>query len=194
MSTKVVISEPLRTAIGTFGGTLQDVPAVELGVTVVKEILNRTGVEATQIDEFIMGNILGAGQGQNPARQVALGAGLDYDTPSYTLNRVCASGVQSVANAAQAIKAGDADLAIAGGIENMNLAPFLLPKARYGYRMALEAKDTVLDGMVYDGLWDIFNNYHMGITAENLADQYNISREDQDKFAIDSQGKAKKSN
>ena len=192
MSTKVVISEPLRTAIGTFGGTLQDVPAVELGVTVVKEILNRTGVEATQIDEFIMGNILGAGQGQNPARQVALGAGLDYDTPSYTLNRVCASGVQSVANAAQAIKAGDADLAIAGGIENMNLAPFLLPKARYGYRMALEAKDTVLDGMVYDGLWDIFNNYHMGITAENLADQYNISREDQDKFAIDSQGKAKK--
>ena len=192
MSTKVVISEPLRTAIGTFGGTLQDVPAVELGVTVVKEILDRTGVEATQIDEFIMGNILGAGQGQNPARQVALGAGLDYDTPSYTLNRVCASGVQSVANAAQAIKAGDADLAIAGGIENMNLAPFLLPKARYGYRMALEAKDTVLDGMVYDGLWDIFNNYHMGITAENLADQYNISREDQDKFAIDSQGKAKK--
>ena len=117
MSTKVVISEPLRTAIGTFGGTLQDVPAVELGVTVVKEILNRTGVEATQIDEFIMGNILGAGQGQNPARQVALGAGLDYDTPSYTLNRVCASGVQSVANAAQAIKAGDADLAIAGGID-----------------------------------------------------------------------------
>ena len=192
MSTKVVISEPLRTAIGTFGGTLQDVPAVELGVTVVKEILNRTGVEATQIDEFIMGNILGAGQGQNPARQVALGAGRDYDTPSYTLNRVCASGVQSVANAAQAIKAGDADLAIAGGIENMNIAPFLLPKARYGYRMALEAKDTVLDGMVYDGLWDIFNNYHMGITAENLADQYNISREDQDKFAIDSQGKAKK--
>ena len=189
---KVVISEPLRTAIGTFGGALQDVSAVNLGITVVKEILKRTGIESTQIDECVMGNILGAGQGQNPARQVALGAGLDYDTPSYTLNRVCASGVQSVANAAKAIKAGDADVVLAGGIENMNLAPFLLPKARYGYRMALEASDSVLDGMVYDGLWDIFNNYHMGMTAENLAEKYNISREDQDKFAIDSQGKAKK--
>ena len=166
MSTKVVISEPLRTAIGTFGGALQDVSAVKLGVTVVKEILNRTGIEPTQIDECIMGNILGAGQGQNPARQVALGAGLDYDTPSYSLNRVCASGVQSVANAAMAIKAGDAECVLAGGIENMNLAPFILPKARYGYRMALEASDQVLDGMVYDGLWDIFNNYHMGMTAE----------------------------
>ena len=192
MSTKVVISEPLRTAIGTFGGTLQDTSAVELGVTVVKEILSRTGVDPTQIDEVITGNILGAGQGQNPSRQVALGSGLDNDTPAYSLNRVCASGVQSVANAAQAIKAGDAGVVLAGGIENMNLAPFIMPKARYGYRMALEAKDTVLDGMVYDGLWDIFNNYHMGMTAENLAEKYNISREEQDKFAIESQGKAKK--
>jgi len=192
MSTRVVISEPLRTAIGTFGGTLQDVPAVKLGVVVVKEILQRTEVEPTQIDECIMGNILGAGQGQNPARQVALGAGLDYDTPSYTLNRVCASGVQSVANATQAIKAGDSDLVIAGGIENMNLAPFLLPKARYGYRMAMNAKDEILDGMVYDGLWDIFNDYHMGITAENLAEKYKITREEQDQFAVESQGKAKK--
>ena len=146
----------------------QDVSAVKLGVTVVKEILNRTGIEPTQIDECIMGNILGAGQGQNPARQVALGAGLDYDTPSYSLNRVCASGVQSVATAAMAIKAGVAECVLAGGIENMNLAPFILPKARYGYRMALEASDQVLDGMVYDGLWDIFNNYHMGMTAEIL--------------------------
>ena len=192
MSTKVVISEPLRTAIGTFGGTLQDTSAVELGVTVVKEILSRTGVDPTQIDEVITGNILGAGQGQNPSRQVALGSGLDNDTPAYSLNRVCASGVQSVANAAQAIKAGDAGVVLAGGIENMNLAPFIMPKARYGYRMALEAKDTVLDGMVYDGLWDIFHNYHMGMTAENLAEKYNISREEQDKFAIESQGKAKK--
>ena len=192
MSTKVVISEPLRTAIGTFGGTLQDTSAVELGVTVVKEILSRTGVDPTQIDEVITGNILGAGQGQNPSRQVALGSGLDNDTRAYSLNRVCASGVQSVANAAQAIKAGDAGVVLAGGIENMNLAPFIMPKARYGYRMALEAKDTVLDGMVYDGLWDIFNNYHMGMTAENLAEKYNISREEQDKFAIESQGKAKK--
>lgn len=192
MSTKVVLSEPLRTAIGTFGGTLQDTPAVELGVTVVKEILSRTGIDPTHIDEVVTGNILGAGQGQNPSRQVALGAGLDYDTPAYSLNRVCASGVQSIANAAQAIKAGDAGVVLAGGIENMNLAPFIMPKARYGYRMALEAKDTVLDGMVYDGLWDIFNNYHMGMTAENLAEKYNISREEQDKFAIESQGKAKK--
>ena len=192
MSTKVVISEPLRTAIGTFGGTLQDVPAVELGITVVKEILERNEIDPTQVDECIMGNILGAGQGQNPARQVALGAGLDYDTPSYTLNRVCASGVQSVANATQAIKAGDSDLVIAGGIENMNLAPFLLPKARYGYKMAINAKDEILDGMVHDGLWDIFNDYHMGITAENLAEKYKITREQQDQFAIESQGKAKK--
>ena len=192
MSTKVVLSEPLRTAIGTFGGTLQDTPAVELGVTVVKEILSRTGIDPTHIDEVVTGNILGAGQGQNPSRQVALGAGLDYDTPAYSLNRVCASGVQSIAKAAQAIKAGDAGVVLAGGIENMNLAPFIMPKARYGYRMALEAKDTVLDGMVYDGLWDIFNNYHMGMTAENLAEKYNISREEQDKFAIESQGKAKK--
>ena len=115
MSTKVVISEPLRTAIGTFGGALQDVSAVKLGITVVKEILKRTGIEPTQIDECIMGNILGAGQGQNPARQVALGAGLDYDTPSYSLNRVCASGVQSVANAAMAIKAGDAECVLLVG-------------------------------------------------------------------------------
>ncbi len=192
MSTKVVISEPLRTAIGTFGGTLQDVTAVDLGITVVKEILERNEIDPTQVDECIMGNILGAGQGQNPARQVALGAGLDYDTPSYTLNRVCASGVQSVANATQAIKAGDSDLVIAGGIENMNLAPFLLPKARYGYKMAINAKDEILDGMVHDGLWDIFNDYHMGITAENLAEKYKITREQQDQFAIESQGKAKK--
>ncbi len=192
MSTKVVLSEPLRTAIGTFGGTLQDTTAVELGVTVVKEILKRTGIGPTQIDEVVTGNILGAGQGQNPSRQVALGAGLDFDTPAYSLNRVCASGVQSIANAAQSIKAGDAGVVLAGGIENMNLAPFIMPKARYGYRMALEARDTVLDGMVYDGLWDIFNNYHMGMTAENLAEKYNISREEQDKFAIESQGKAKK--
>ena len=192
MSTKVVISEPLRTAIGTFGGTLQDVSAVDLGITVVKEILERNEIDPTQVDECIMGNILGAGQGQNPARQVALGAGLDYDTPSYTLNRVCASGVQSVANATQAIKAGDSDLVIAGGIENMNLAPFLLPKARYGYKMAINAKDEILDGMVHDGLWDIFNDYHMGITAENLAEKYKITREQQDQFAIESQGKAKK--
>ncbi len=187
---KVVICEPLRTAIGAFGGTLKDYPATTLGSTVVKEILNRTEIDPKQIDDCIMGNILTAGQGMNPSRQVALGAGLDVQTPAFTINRVCGSGLQSVALASQAIKAGDAELIIAGGIENMSAAPFYLSKARYGYRMAMP-KDEIVDGMVYDGLWDIFNNYHMGVTAENLAEVYNISKEEQDEFAYKSQMKAK---
>ncbi|GIW48483.1 MAG: acetyl-CoA acetyltransferase [Deltaproteobacteria bacterium] len=187
---KVVICEPLRTAIGTFGGSLKDFPAPTLGAIVVKEILNRTGIDPKLVDDCIMGNILSAGQGMNPSRQVALNAGLSIETPAYTINRVCGSGLQSIALAAQAIKAGDAELIIAGGIENMSAAPFYLPKARYGYRMAMP-KDEIVDGMVYDGLWDIFNNYHMGVTAENLAEIYNISREEQDEFAYKSQMKAK---
>lgn len=187
---KVVICEPLRTAIGAFGGTLKDIPAVTLGAAVVKEIVDRTGIDPSVIDDCIMGNILGAGQGMNPSRQVALQAGLKVETPAFTINRVCGSGVQSIALAAQAIKAGDADVIIAGGIENMSAAPFYLPKARYGYRMAMP-KDEITDGMVYDGLWDIFNDYHMGVTAENLVEQYNISKEEQDKFAFKSQQKAK---
>jgi len=187
---KVMICEPLRTAIGAFGGTLKDIPATDLGAVVVKEILERTKIDPKEIDDCIMGNILGAGQGMNPSRQVAIKSGLNIETPAFTINRVCGSGVQSVVLAAQAIKAGDADLVLSGGIENMSMAPFYLMKARYGYRMAMP-NDKVTDGMVYDGLWDIFNNYHMGVTAENLAEQYNLSKEEQDMFAYKSQMKTK---
>ena len=187
---RVVISEPLRTAIGAFGGILKDTPAPKLGSTVVKEILERTGIDPKEIEDCIMGNILSAGQGMNTSRQVALDAGLPTETPAFTINRVCGSGVQSVALAAQAIKAGDADAIIAGGTENMNQAPFYLQKARYGYRMGMP-KEEIVDGMVYDGLWDIFNDYHMGVTAENLAEAYNLSKEEQDEFAYKSQMKCK---
>ncbi len=187
---KVYISEPVRTAIGAFGGTLKDTPAPKLGATVVKEILDRTGIDPKEIDDCIMGNILSAGQGMNTSRQIALEAGLPVETPAFTINRVCGSGVQSIALAAQAIKAGDADAIIAGGTENMNQAPFYLNKARYGYRMGMP-KEEILDGMVYDGLWDIFNDYHMGVTAENLAEAYNLSKEEQDEFAYKSQMKCK---
>ncbi|MEQ9617772.1 MAG: acetyl-CoA C-acetyltransferase [Deltaproteobacteria bacterium] len=187
---KVVISEPLRTAIGAFGGTLKDTSPTQLGSTVVKEILDRTGVDPKEIDDCIMGNILSAGQGMNISRQVALGAGLPIETPALTVNRVCGSGIQTIVLGAQAIKAGDADAIIAGGTENMNQAPFYLQKARYGYRMGMP-KDEIVDGMVYDGLWDIFNDYHMGVTAENLAEAYNISKEEQDEFAYKSQMKCK---
>ncbi len=187
---KVVLTEPLRTAIGAFGGTIKDIPATELGSTVVKSILDKTGIDPKEVDDCIMGNILSAGQGMNPSRQVALGAGLKVETPAFTINRVCGSGLQTIALAAQAIKAGDADAVIAGGIENMSKAPFYLQKARYGYRMAMP-KDEIVDGMVYDGLWDIFNDYHMGVTAENLAESYNITKEEQDEFAYNSQMKCK---
>ncbi len=187
---KVVISQPVRTAIGGFGGTLKDVPAVDLGVRVVNEILGKTGVEPNEFDDCIMGNVLSAGLGQNPSRQVAVKSGLGADTPGVTINRVCGSGLQSVALAAQAIKAGDAGMIMAGGIENMSQAPFYLTKARYGYRMAMP-KDELVDGMVNDGLWDIFNDYHMGVTAENLAESYNLSKEAQDEFAYKSQMKTK---
>ncbi len=187
---KVVLCNPLRTAIGTFGGTLKDTSAVDLGITVVKEILNQSSLDPKNIDDCIMGNILGAGLGQNPSRQIAINSGLPVETPALTLNRLCGSGLQSVIFAAQAIKAGDADCIVAGGIENMSQAPFYLKKARWGYKMAMP-KEEIIDGMVYDGLWDIFGDYHMGITAENLAEQYNISRERQDEFAYNSQMKTK---
>lgn len=187
---KVVICEPLRTAIGSFGGTLKDTSTAKLGSTVVKEILNRTGINPKEIDDCIMGNILSAGQGMNISRQVAIESGLPVETPAFTINRACGSGIQTVAIAAQAIKARDADAIIAGGVENMNLAPYYLTKARYGYRMGVP-KDEIVDGMVFDGLWDIFNDYHMGVTAENLAEKYDISREEQDEFAFNSQSKCK---
>ncbi len=187
---KVVLSEPLRTAIGTFGGTLKDVSAVDLGTTVVKEIINRTSVPPEQIDDCVMGNILGAGLGQNPARQVSINSGLRVETPAITINRVCGSGLQSVVSAAQAIKSSDCECVVAGGMENMSAAPFYLRKARWGYKMSTPS-DELVDGMLCDALWDAFNDYHMGVTAENLAEKYEISRERQDEFAYSSQMKAK---
>ena len=187
---KIVLSEPLRTAIGTFGGTLKDVSAVDLGTTVVKEIMNRTSVPPQQIDDCVMGNILGAGLGQNPARQVSINSGLRVETPAITINRVCGSGLQSVVSAAQAIKSGDCECVVAGGMENMSSAPFYLRKARWGYKMSTPS-DELVDGMLCDALWDVFNDYHMGVTAENLAEKYEISRERQDEFAYSSQMKAK---
>src|SRR5919205_3302573 len=180
--TEIVISTPLRTAIGTFGGSLKDVPAVDLGTTVATEVLNRSGLDPEQVDEVIVGNCLMAGQGMNPARQVGINSGVPETVPAMTINRMCASGLQAIYSAAQEIALGEADVVLAGGIENMDQAPFLMPKGRYGYRMGMpDAK--ILDHMVYDGLWDVFNDYHMGTTAENVAERYNISREDCDAYA-----------
>lgn len=187
---KTVLCSPLRTAVGAFGGALKDVSAVELGTAVVREILSKTAVSPQEIDDCVMGNVLGAGLGQNPARQVAMGAGLGVETPAVTVNRLCGSGLQSVAMAAHAVKSGDCGCVIAGGTENMSASPFYLRKARWGYRMS-SPSDEIVDGMVYDALWDVFNDCHMGITAENLAEKYEISRPEQDAFAYRSQMKAR---
>lgn len=187
---KTVLCSPLRTAVGAFGGALRDVSAVELGTAVVREILSKTAVSPQEIDDCVMGNILGAGLGQNPARQVAMGAGLGVETPAVTVNRLCGSGLQSVAMAAHAVKSGDCGCVVAGGTENMSAAPFYLRKARWGYKMS-SPSDEIVDGMVYDALWDVFNDCHMGITAENLAEKYEISRSEQDAFAYRSQMKAR---
>src|SRR5512132_980386 len=178
----IVVSTPLRTAIGTFGGALKDVPATDLGATVGKAVVERSGIDPARINQVIVGNILSAGQGMNPGRQVGVKSGVPVEAPGLTLNRMCGSGLQAIGNAAQEIALGDADVVLAGGIENMDQAPFLLPKGRYGYRMGLpDAK--ILDHMVNDGLWDAFNDYHMGITAENVAERYGITREDCDAYA-----------
>jgi acetyl-CoA C-acetyltransferase len=181
--TDVVVSTPLRTAIGTFGGTLKDTPAVELGATVARAVLARSGVGADQVDQVVVGNVLQAGQGMNPGRQVALKAGLPPSVPGMTINRVCGSGLQAIVSASQQVALGESEVVLAGGIENMDQAPFLLPKARYGYRMGMPKQD-MLDGMVYDGLWDIFNNYHMGMTAENVAEKYGVSRDEADEYSF----------
>ncbi|CAN5149811.1 acetyl-CoA C-acetyltransferase [soil metagenome] len=189
---EIVISAPLRTGIGTFGGALKDTPATELGATVGREVLSRAGIEGEQVDQVIVGNILSAGQGMNPGRQVGMKAGLPVETPGMTLNRMCGSGLQAIISAAQEVALGDAEVVMAGGIENMDAAPFLLPKGRYGYRMGMpDAK--IQDHMVYDGLWDVFNDYHMGMTAENIAERYNVSREDQDAYALRSHQRAQRS-
>jgi len=186
---EIVISTPLRTAIGTFGGMLKDIPASDLGATVAKRILEDAHLDPGQVDQVVVGNVLQAGQGMNPGRQVALKAGLPNRVPAMTLNRVCGSGLQAIISAAHEIVVGGAQVILAGGIENMDQAPFLLPKARYGYRMGMPKAD-LLDEMVYDGLWDAFNNYHMGITAENIAERYHISRQEADAYSLRSHQRA----
>ncbi|MDC0534363.1 acetyl-CoA C-acetyltransferase [Francisellaceae bacterium] len=183
----VVIVSALRTAVGKFGGTLATVPAHKLGASVIKALLEETKVKPEQIDEVILGQVLTTACGQNPARQAVIEAGLPQDTVAMTINKVCGSGLKSIQLAAQAIKCGDAEIIIAGGQENMNLSPHALPKSRVGQRMG-DWKMT--DTMIKDGLWEAFNNYHMGTTAENIAKKFNISRQEQDEFACASQNKA----
>lgn len=184
---QAVIVSALRSPVGSMGKSLSPVSAVQLGVVVLKESLRAIGLDPGQVDEVILGNVLQAGQGQNPARQVAVHAGLPYDVPAFTINKVCASGLKSVFLATQAIIAGDADVVVAGGFENMSRAPYALPDTRWGQRMG---DGKLLDLMILDGLWDAFNGYHMGNTAENVAEQFEISRKDQDEFACASQQKA----
>lgn len=183
----VVIVAFTRTAVGRFGGALADVSAVHLGATVIQGLLEKTGVSKDAIDEVILGQVLTGGAGQNPARQSAIHAGLPHSTPAMTINKVCGSGLKAVHLAAQAIKCGDADIIIAGGQENMSQSPHVLPKSRNGQRMG---DWSMVDTMVKDGLWCAFNDYHMGITAENISDAFNIDRESQDTFATASQNKA----
>ncbi|MBP2636705.1 MAG: thlA 2 [Firmicutes bacterium] len=186
---EVVIVSAVRTAIGNFNGALASVAATDLGALTIKAAVEKNGIAADTIDEVIFGNVLQAGLGQNPARQAAIKAGVPYEVPSYTVNKVCGSGLKTVNLAAQNIMTGDADIVVAGGMENMSQAPYVLDKARWGLRMG-NAKLT--DIMINDGLWCAFNDYHMGITAENVAAQYNISREAQDEVAAKSQAKALK--
>ena len=184
---EIVIASACRTAIGTFGGTLKDVPAAELGAIVVKEAVKRAGIKPEMVDEVIFGNVLQAGLGQNIARQVTLKAGLPIETTAMTINIVCGSGLKSVALAANQILAGESEIVVCGGTENMSAAPYAIPSARWGARMN---NSKIIDVMVNDGLWDAFNQYHMGITAENVAEKYGITREMQDEFAVASQSKA----
>ncbi len=183
----VVIVAATRTAIGSFQGALANVLAVDLGAAVIQRLLEQTGVPGEQVDEVILGHVLTAGAGQNTARQAAVKAGLPHGVSSMTLNKVCGSGLKAVQLAAQAIRCGDAEVVIAGGMENMSLAPYVMPGARTGLRMG---HGKIVDTMIQDGLWDAFNDYHMGITAENLVEKYGLSREEQDAFAAASQQKA----
>ncbi|MEK7280252.1 MAG: acetyl-CoA C-acetyltransferase, partial [Nitrospirota bacterium] len=183
----VVIVSATRTAVGKFGGSLKDFSPGQLGSLVLKDALKRAGVEPGEVDEVIMGNVLSAGQGQNVARQTAIWAGIPKEVPSFSINKVCGSGLKSILLGAQAIMLGDADVVLAGGVESMSMAPYALKKNRWGAKMG---NDEVVDLMIYDGLWDIFNNYHMGITAENVAEKYSVTRDEQDEFAVKSQNKA----
>lgn len=183
----VVIVAATRTAIGSFQGALANVPAVDLGAAVIQRVLEQTGIAGEQVNEVILGHVLTAGAGQNTARQAAVKAGLPHGVPALTLNKVCGSGLKAVQLAAQAIRCGDAEVVIAGGMENMSLASYVMPGARTGLRMG---HSQIVDTMIQDGLWDAFNDYHMGITAENLVEKYQLSREEQDAFAAASQQKA----
>ncbi|MBS5951303.1 MAG: acetyl-CoA C-acetyltransferase [Clostridium sp.] len=184
---EVVIASAVRTAIGSFGGALKDVSAADLGALVIKEALNRAGVKGELVEEVLMGNVIQAGLGQNVARQAVIKAGLPVEVPAMTINKVCGSGLRTVALAAQIIKAGDADIIVAGGMENMSQAPYLLKSSRWGQRMG---DGKMVDSMINDALWDAFNDYHMGVTAENIAKEWNLTREEQDEFAVNSQLKA----
>lgn len=183
----VVIVSAVRTPIGRFMGALSTVSAIQLGAIALEGALNKAGIEPSAVDEVIMGNVLQAGLGQNPARQVALAAKLPVDTPAITINKVCGSGLKAIHLAWQSIVTGENEIVVAGGMESMSQAPYLLPKARAGFRMG---DQTVVDSMIHDGLWCAFNDYHMGVTAENLCERYQLSREQLDAFALDSQQKA----
>ena len=186
---KVVIAGACRTAIGKFGGTLKDVPAADLGTIVIKEALRRSGVKPEQVDEVYMGNVIQAGNGQNPARQAAVNAGIPVEVPATTINVLCGSGLHCVNLAAKLIAMGDKDIIVAGGMENMDAAPYLLTKARFGYRMN---SGEIVDSMIRDALTDAFGGYHMGITAENVAEKWGLTREQLDEFSVNSQNKAEK--
>src|SRR5258708_1708846 len=182
-----VIVSGVRTAIGTYGGGLAEVPAVKLGEVCIKAALDRADLKPDQVNEVIMGNVLQAGQGMNPARQAAIFAGMRVQMPAMTVNKVCGSGLKAVMLAAQSIRLGDAEIVAAGGMENMSRAPYVLEKARFGYRMG---DGQLIDEMIRDGLWDVFNDYHMGLTAENICSDYHLSREELDQFALESQQRA----
>lgn len=189
MSRKVVIAGACRTAIGTMGGSLSTTPAVDLGAIVIKNALERAGVPTDQVDHVYMGCVIQAGLGQNVARQASIKAGLPIEAPAVTINVVCGSGLNCVNLAAQMVQCGDADIVVAGGMENMSMAPYALKQARYGYRMG---HAQAIDTMINDALWDAFNDYHMGITAENVCEKYGITREELDEFAANSQQKCEK--
>ena len=187
MAKKVVLAGACRTAIGTMGGTLSTTPAPELGAIVIKEALKRAGVAPEAVDQVYMGCVIQAGQGQNVARQAAIKAGLPIEVPAVTMNVVCGSGLNCVNQAAQMIMAGDADIVVAGGMENMSMAPYAIPQGRYGYRMG---NATMVDTMIIDALWDAFNDYHMIKTADNICEEWGLTREELDEFALKSQLKA----
>ncbi|PZK07159.1 acetyl-CoA C-acyltransferase [Staphylococcus aureus] len=185
--TRVVLAAAYRTPIGVFGGAFKDVPAYDLGATLIEHIIKETGLNPSEIDEVIIGNVLQAGQGQNPARIAAMKGGLPETVPAFTVNKVCGSGLKSIQLAYQSIVTGENDIVLAGGMENMSQSPMLVNNSRFGFKMGHQ---SMVDSMVYDGLTDVFNQYHMGITAENLVEQYGISIEEQDTFAVNSQQKA----